>query len=130
MGLRRNGIALEVVRKMTGIEPNNRIDEDSLYGIFNESVKQNQKLNNKAAHKALNLPMDDDMQINTTTNNYGSKGGSLGTIAKLAIGAGLITTGAGLPYGLGLIADALKNKPAPTTPATDSDTLFNLELVK
>lgn len=54
-----------------------------------------------------------------------------GTLAKLAIGAGLLATGVGVPIGGWLIADALKDKPAPTTPTgTDNDTLFDLELVE
>ncbi|MFK7776854.1 MAG: hypothetical protein QM501_01870 [Gimesia sp.] len=119
-----------------GLEPNNRIDDESLYGTFNESVRQTQSLANKAAHKALNLPMDDEMQINTTdnrvTNNYGAKKPG-GTLLKLALAAGLAATGVGIPASAYFVIDAIRDmeKPAPVTPAstTDSDTLFDLELV-
>ena len=66
----------------------------------------------------------------TTVHNYGtaakdedaSKANrkTLGTIAKLAIGAGLIATGAGIPFGAGIIGDALlssrKADPEPAQP--------------
>lgn len=54
-----------------------------------------------------------------------------GTLAKLAVGAGLIAAGAGIPYGASMIADALKNQepstvtveqpPATTVEVPDSD---------
>jgi len=55
----------------------------------------------------------------------------LGTLAKLAIGAGLIGTGAGIPAGVGFVIDALKEKPAPPVvkPAEPNDaTRYSLDL--
>lgn len=56
---------------------------------------------------------------------------SSGTLGKLAVGAGLIAAGAGIPYGASMIADALKNQepstvtveqpPATTVEVPDSD---------
>ena len=63
----------------------------------------------------------DDMQISidspvTTTNHYvtpptPSRGPGFGTLAKLAIGAGLLGTGVGAGVGIPLLLDALKPKP-------------------
>lgn len=56
-----------------------------------------------------------------------------GTLAKLALGAGLLATGVGVPIGGWLIADALINKPEPVNEfvmPSDNDTLFDLELVE
>lgn len=115
-----------------GVESNGEVDKDDLYGTFNESVRNNQRFANKAAHKALDLPWEDEMQINTTTNNYGGKSGSMGTIAKIAFSGLLVATGAGAGIGIPLLIDALKDKPAPVAPAptTDNDTKFDLELVE
>jgi predicted O-methyltransferase YrrM len=54
---------------------------------------------------------------------------SLGTLARLAVGAGLLATGVGTGVGGLLIADALKNwKPAAMVD-TDTDTTLDIELV-
>ena len=128
MGLRRNGVAKAIVEKQMGVttEP----DDEYLYGTFNESVRNNQKLANKAAHKALNLPMDDDMQINNTdnrvVNNYGSK---MGGLAKLAAGGLLLASGAGAATAIPFLVDAFINRPQPTpAPVTDTDTDTQYEI--
>lgn len=68
-----------------------------------------------------------------------------GGLAKLLLGAGLLATGAGVPAGAWLVADAIRNAPAavieaPATPATpqqpaietpaavDADTQYELRL--
>lgn len=55
-----------------------------------------------------------------------------GTLAKLALGAGLLATGVGVPVGSWLIADALRNRPAPILPdkTIDTNTEYDIELVE
>ena len=84
-----------------------------------------------------NRPEDEDMHIgddNSVIHQYlPASGSTTGTLAKLALGAGMLATGVGVPIGGWLIADALNKKPEPTAPAVptiDTDTLFDLELVK
>ena len=54
-------------------------------------------------------------------------------LPKLLLGAGLLATGAGVPYGAGIIADAIKNKPTstpiiqPVTVDTDSINQYTFE---
>lgn len=74
----------------------------------------------------------------TITNNYAAESETktktrtgLGTLAKLAIGAGLIGTGAGVVPGIGLILDGLKDteKPAVIVPGKISDAVtYSLDL--
>lgn len=74
----------------------------------------------------------------TITNNYAAESETktktrtgLGTLAKLAIGAGLIGTGAGVVPGIGLILDGLKTteKPAVIVPGKISDAVkYSLDL--
>ena len=84
-----------------------------------------------------NRPEGEDMHIgdySSITHQYlPPTGNATGTLARLAVGAGLLATGIGVPVGGYLIADALRQKPPKTDeiviPA-DQDTLFNLELVE
>jgi hypothetical protein len=77
----------------------------------------------------------------TTVNHYHKPEGEgtrkkAGTMAKLALGAGLIATGAGSFAGFSLVADALKDttekteqvKPMAKSVAPDSDTRYSLDL--
>lgn len=91
-------------------------------------------------------PEDEMIQLgdNNVENHYHvppdqptAKPSTLGTLAKLAIGAGLIATGAGAGVGGLMIANALTSKPAavapvtPALPAKPSDAYgFDLEFVK
>jgi hypothetical protein len=83
-----------------------------------------------------NRPEGEDMHIgddNSVIHQYlpASTGSTAGTLAKLALAAGLITTGIGVPAGGYLIWDALKNQPAPVTPADptiDTDTQYEIGL--
>ena len=90
-----------------------------------------------------NRPEDEDMRIgddNSTQNNYypaQQQGSTVGALAKMAIGAGLLATGVGAPVAGYLIADGLKNQPVPapaTAPApapvkdTDTDTQYEMFL--
>ncbi|QDT45815.1 hypothetical protein Pan241w_59430 [Gimesia alba] len=86
-----------------------------------------------------NRPEGEDMHIgddNSVIHQYlqpAKTGSALGTIAKFGIAAGLLSTGIGAPVAGWLIADALKNKPAPVTPADppiDTDTQYEIGLEK
>lgn len=75
---------------------------------------------------------EEDMEVRfdspqTVTNHYHPKPG-LGTIAKLALGAGLIASGAGIGIGLPLILSALKPKPPVVQPQQDQDSDTATEL--
>ena len=80
-----------------------------------------------------NRPEGEDMHIgddNSVIHQYlpaQQQGSVIGSLAKLAIGAGLITTGIGVPAGGYLIWDALKNQPTPA-PVTDTDTDTQYEI--
>ncbi|MEQ8636891.1 hypothetical protein [Gimesia maris] len=84
-----------------------------------------------------NRPEGEDMHIgddNSQIHQYlpaPQQSSVIGSLAKLAIGAGLITTGIGVPAGGYMIWDALKNRPTPTTPADptiDTDTQYEIGL--
>ncbi|QDV53884.1 hypothetical protein Enr17x_59670 [Gimesia fumaroli] len=82
-----------------------------------------------------NRPEGEDMHIgddNSVVHQYmPAQGNTAGTLAKLALGAGLIATGVGVPVGGWLIADALKNRPAPVAdPNIDTDTQYEIGLEK
>ena len=56
--------------------PEQPLDKGFLYGEFFKPLRWRQRLNEKLAHKALDIPMDDDeMQVTTTTNNNNIKSG-------------------------------------------------------
>jgi len=85
-----------------------------------------------------NRPEDEPMHIgdySNVTNQYlpaQQQGSAMGTLAKLAIGAGLLTTGVGAGTGGYFIWDALKNLASPTAPADptiDTDTHYEIGLV-
>lgn len=82
-----------------------------------------------------NRPEAEDMHIgddNSVVHQYlPASRNTTGTLAKLTVGAGLLATGVGVPIGGWLIADALKNNSDnEVVIPIDSDTLFDLELVK
>lgn len=100
------------------------------------------------AHHRQYLPgyqsaAEEMINIGDQTHNYpapviqpAAKTTTLGTLAKLAIGAGLIATGAGAGVGGLMIANALASKPAavapvvPATPAKPGDAYgFDLDFV-
>lgn len=83
-----------------------------------------------------NRPEDEDMHVgddNSQNNHYypaQPQSSMAGTLAKAAIGAGLMMTGVGAPAAGYLIWDALKNQPnpAPAAPVTDTDTNTEYEV--
>jgi hypothetical protein len=66
------------------------IDKQSLYGRYNESEDWRTKLHKKLAHKSLDIPLDDDMNINQTKTGMTWK--ELAIIAAAGIGGGYVYT--------------------------------------
>ena len=71
------------------------VDKEYLYGRYQKREDQKADLHLRAAHKALDIPMDDDMHVdnrnsgNTTHNGFG---------LKEIIGIGLAAAGVGLAW--------------------------------
>ncbi|WP_417379367.1 hypothetical protein [Gimesia sp.] len=80
-----------------------------------------------------NRPEGEEMHIgddNSVIHQYlpsQQQGSIVGSLAKLAMGAGLITMGVGVPIGGYLIADALANYPASAI-ETDTNTEYEVTL--
>lgn len=79
------------------------IDKQQLYGAFTKSHQRQQRLSEMATRKALDLPLDDDVNITQTTTNHGPN-----LVSLLVLAGGLLAGGTGI--GLGL--PALWNEPA------------------
>ena len=84
-----------------------------------------------------NRPEGEEMHIgddNRVTHQYISEKKSSGTLLKLAVAVGLTATGIGIPASAYFVIEAINNMkqrvPVVTPSMTDSDTLFDLELVK
>ncbi len=92
------------------------IDKNELYGQFDSSHKRRQRLAELATRKALDLPLDDDMNI---INNR--QGASMMGTALLS--AALLLGGGGLGVGIaGLAGMGGADKPAsPVVPAMKPD---------
>lgn len=84
------------------------IDKQQLYGQFLQSHQRQQRLSEMATRKALDLPLDDDVNITQTTTNHGPNFASL-----LVLAGGLLAGGTGLGVGL----SSLWTTP-PTAPAS------------
>ncbi len=91
------------------------IDKSQLYGMFQRSLKRSEKLNDLATRKALDLPLDDEMQIitNHTHRGLGRWGTLLLSLAMLAGGGGA-TLGTGAA--LGWFERAIQPPPQTTPP--------------
>ncbi|QDT94410.1 hypothetical protein [Gimesia algae] len=80
-----------------------------------------------------NRPEGEDMHIgddNSQIHQYlqpQTGGSTAGILAKLAIAAGLMTTGVGVPIGGYLIAEAIAHRPA-TAVDTDTNTEYEVTL--
>ncbi|HAH47330.1 hypothetical protein [Gimesia sp.] len=83
-----------------------------------------------------NRPEGEDMHIgddNSVIHQYlqpqQQQGSVMGSLAKLALGAGLITTGIGVPAGGYMIWEALKNQPTQVDQTIDTNTEYEVELL-
>ena len=81
------------------------IDKANLYQTFHNSLRRSQRLSDLATRKALDLPLDDDMQIITNNTRHG-----LGLVGTLALSGMLLLSGAAGGF-------ALLRTTVPTTPA-------------
>lgn len=80
-------------------EPNKAPNKDKLYGKFYSSVERKNKLHDLAVTQALDLPVDDELNIdqtnsrNTVNHHYHKKGSStwlLGVLIPLSLMAGML----------------------------------------
>jgi hypothetical protein len=99
------------------------IDKDQLYATFNHSSQRREKLADLATRKALDLPVEDDMQIttNTTYQGLGRCGSLLLALAMLASGGGGALGIAGL---LGWLQPARDNSTPTFAPQEFEVTFF------
>ncbi len=74
------------------------IDKHQLYGRFVKSWERREKLADLATRKALDLPMDDEMNI-TTTNR------GVGLLPAAVVSAALLLAGGGMTLGLVKLLD-------------------------
>ncbi len=83
------------------------IDTNQLYGRYEDKENWQNKLHKKTIHKALNIPMDDDVNVtNTSSSGFGWK--ELAVLAALGLGgAAIYKTG-----GPQLIQNTMPNAPA------------------
>lgn len=99
------------------------IDKNALYATFHASNQRREKLADLATRKALDLPVEDDMQIttNTTYQGLGRCGSLLLALAMLAAGGG----GAlGIAGALGLLHRGHEAAPATFEPQEFEVTFF------
>lgn len=97
------------------------IDKNALWGWWRSTQQWQEKLQRKAAHKALDIP-DDEMQIKSTTNNTGI--GAMGAvgIALAAAVPGLGALAVVAPLLLKQLDQPTKLPPVVTQPGpVDSD---------
>lgn len=97
------------------------VDKQTLYGEFERRQKWRENLAKKGAHKALDIPLDDDMNMNVR-NGIGWK--ELLVIFGFILGTGGLT---GWLLSQQQEPPALPEAPPFEIPA-DSDTLFELHL--
>ena len=67
-----------------------KIDKESLYGRYLEAEDWRDKLHKKLAHKSLDIPLDDTMNINQTRSGITWK--ELAVLAATALGGGYLYT--------------------------------------
>ena len=71
------------------------IDKTKLYRTFEKSLRRSERLNDLATRKALDLPLDEDMQIITNNTRQG-----LSMAGMLLLSAVMLTGGGGAAWGL------------------------------
>lgn len=71
------------------------IDKSQLHPMFEKSLRRSERLSDLATRKALDLPLDDDMQIITNNTRQG-----FGLIGTLLLSAAMLTGGAASGFAL------------------------------
>lgn len=114
-------------------------DQAQSLRLQREKAERNQQMGAEAVGMPglMNNAGDDDVvNVGNETHYHAAppappRPGIGGTLAKLAIGAGLIATGVGVPVGGYLIADAIRNAPvvAPVKVPPQKSFDFDLEAV-
>jgi hypothetical protein len=85
------------------------IDKSQLYATFEKSHERQQKLTDMATRKALDLPLEDDVQITTNTTHHG-----ISWLGAALLSATLLAGGGGAALGLMSLFGAL----CPSVPST------------
>ena len=78
------------------------VDKDALFGRYQNDEDWRTKLNKRLRHKALDIPMDDDVNVKNTTMNTGFGWKELAVLAAMGLGGG------------GLYAWSNRDLPAPS----------------
>lgn len=103
------------------------INGAQLYGRYQDKEDWKNNLHKKTVHKALNIPMDDDVQVtNTTQNSQGFGWKELAVLAALGLGGAAIykTSGPQLIQQTQPPAAASTTPPDISVPDTAYDVLF------
>jgi hypothetical protein len=96
-----------------GVNPMS-IDKTKLYATFEKSHQRQQRLADMATRKALDLPLEDDVQITTNTTNHG-----ISWVGAVVLAATLLAGGGGTMFGVAGMLGALRApQPAPRGPST------------
>lgn len=121
---------LELLTGLVGINSLQRTSQETLK---NQQAENAFVRRNTWGENATSEPVEEDMQtvlgdLNTTTNVTNSES----PLAKIAIAAGLLATGTGVPIAAYFVADAINNRPIAEQPApvehTDTDTTIEMSL--
>lgn len=109
-------------------------------GMIARQAKHNEDLRQAVNGEAVDLQKGDEMGQNlnidsptTITNHFATapgdtrKNSKAGKLAKFAIGAGLMASGAAIPMGAAFVLDALKDKPTPIV-EPGGETRYSLDL--
>lgn len=125
---------LELWTGLIGIRSLERADKEQMLNREAESAFVRRNVWGETPEKAKVM---NDTYLGDVTHHIQQAAPAAGNLIKGLIGAGLMTTGIGLPAGAWMLADAIRQKPPavvapadPSPPATDNDTLFELHLGK
>jgi len=89
------------------------IDKTQLYPTFDKSLRRSQRLADLATRKALDLPLDDEMQIITNHTRTG-----LGRGAALLLSLAMLATGGGAALGTFGLLEGFGNRRPEARPET------------
>ena len=94
------------------------IDKSQLHPMFEKSLRRSERLSDLATRKALDLPLDDDMQIITNHTRQG-----FGLIGTLLLSTALLAGGGGAAIGaLALLNTWMQDAPDQGTTGTELST--------
>lgn len=92
------------------------IDKSQLYATFEKSRQRRERLADLATRKALDLPVDDDMQINNHTSYQG-----LGRLGAVVLSLAMLAGGGGSALGIAGLLGLFDAPARPPRTAEPSD---------